>query len=70
MSAAQRLFIVTAWLFIILGGLLFLVPTDFPSAEAAAWTCLGIGIGGFLALLAAIIYDQVAEQPDIPPPAG
>lgn len=61
MNAAQRLFVITSWLFIVLGALLFLVPTDFPSAQAAAWTCLGIGIASHLALLGAIIYDQISS---------
>lgn len=59
MTRAQTAFVTTAWLFIILAALLFLVPTDFPSAQGAAWTCLGVGIASHLALFAAIIYDQV-----------
>lgn len=59
MTAAQRMFIITSWLFIILGGLLFLVPTPFGSAEGAAWTCLGVGLLSHLALLAAIVYDGI-----------
>lgn len=57
MNSAQKIFISTAWVFIVLAGLLFLVPTDFESAEGAAWTCLGAGLVSHLALLAAIIFD-------------
>ena len=69
MNRAQTTFVVTSWLFIILSALLFLIPTDFPSAQGAAWTCLGIGIASHLALFAAIIYDQVAVS-DNPPVEG
>ncbi len=55
------MFVTTSWLFLILAGLFFLVPTDFPSSEAAAWTCLGVGIGSHLALLAALVFEQVTE---------
>lgn len=70
MSAAQRLFVVTSWLFIILASLLFLVPSKFPSAEAAAWVSLGAGAVSHLALLAAIVYDQIPGTPDNPPAGG
>lgn len=70
MNTAQRLFVVTSWLFIVLGALLFLVPTDFPSAEAAAWVCVGTGLASHLALLGAIIYDQFPNTPASPPPEG
>lgn len=70
MNAAQRMFVVTSWLFIALASLLFLVPTDFPSAEGAAWTCLGVGLASHLALLAAIIYDQIPGRQDNPPAEG
>lgn len=65
MNVAQRLFVVSSWLFISLSALLFLVPTDFASAQGAAWTCLGVGIVSHLALLAALINDQI---PGNPPP--
>lgn len=68
MNAAQRLFVVSSWLFIALSGLLFLVPTDFASAQGAAWACLGVGIASHLALLAALIFDQIAGTPGNPPP--
>ena len=71
MTRAQTTFMVTAWLFIVLAGLLFLVPTDFPSAQGAAWACLGTGLASHLALFAAIVYDQVATAPaDNPPSDG
>lgn len=60
MNLAQKMFVVTSWMFLTLAGLFFLVPTDFPSAQGAAWTCLGVGLAGHIALLAAIIFDQVA----------
>lgn len=63
MNIAQRLFIVSSWLFLILAGLLFLVPTDFSSAEGAAWTCLGAGLASHLALMVAIVFDQIASPP-------
>lgn len=68
MNTAQRFFVVTSWLFLILGALLFLVPTDFPSAQGAAWTSLGIGIASHLALFAALVSDQVT--PDAPSVEG
>lgn len=67
MNTAQRFFVVTAWLFISLAGLLFLVPTDFPSAQGAAWTSLGVGIASHLALLVALILDQIPGPADNPP---
>lgn len=70
MSAAQRLFVVTSWLFIILSALLFLVPNNFDSSEGAAWACLGVGIASHLALLAAIISDQFFGAPGNPPAEG
>ena len=68
MNRAQTTFVVTSWLFIVLAALLFLVPTDFPSAQGAAWACLGTGLASHLALLAAIIFDQVAAAPSDNPP--
>lgn len=68
MNVAHRTFVATSWLFVILSGLLFLVPTDFPSAQGAAWTCLGVGITSHIALLAAIIFDQFT--PSNPPSEG
>jgi hypothetical protein len=62
MNTAQRTFIGTSWIFLVLAGLLFLVPTDFPSAQAAAWTCLGVAIASHVALLAAIIFDAVTPS--------
>lgn len=71
MNKAQTTFVVTSWLFITLAALLFLVPTDFPSAQGAAWTCLGVGIASHLALLAALVFDQVAGlSVDNPPTEG
>jgi hypothetical protein len=70
MNIAQRLFIVSSWLFIILAGLLFLVPTDFPSAQGAAWTSLGTGLASHLALLVAIIFDQTTTPPTTAPSEG
>lgn len=67
MNTAQRLFVVTSWLFITLAALLFLVPTDFQSSEGAAWACLGVGIFSHLALLAAIVFDQIPGPADNPP---
>lgn len=67
MNTAQRMFVVSSWLFIILGALLFLVPTDFPSAEGAAWTSLGIGIFSHLGLFAALVFDQIPGPVDNPP---
>jgi hypothetical protein len=69
-NSAQVSFVVTSWLFIILAALLFLVPTDFPSSEGAAWTCLGVGIASHLALLAAIIFDQFPGKTDSPVSEG
>lgn len=69
MNTAQKLFIITAWLFLILGGLLFLIPTEFPSAEAAAWVSLSAGAASHLALLGAIIYDQIPGSGN-PPAEG
>lgn len=66
MTTAQRLFVVSSWLFIILAGLLFLLPTDFPSAQGAAWTSLSAGLVSHLALLGAIIYDQVPKTVNPP----
>lgn len=60
MTKAQTAFMFTAWMFIILAGLLFLVPTSFSSVEGAAWTCLGTGLASHLALMVAIIFDQTA----------
>ena len=60
MNKAQTTFVTTAWLFIVLAALLFLVPTDFPSAQGAAWACLGTGLASHLALFAAIVYDRAA----------
>lgn len=59
MSKAQTAFMATAWMFIVLSGLLFLVPTEFDSAEGAAWATLSIGMASHLALLVAIIYDRI-----------
>lgn len=70
MNTAQRFFVITSWLFIILGGLLFLVPTDIPSVEGAAWVSLGAGLASHLALLAAIIYDQFPSPQNNPPSEG
>lgn len=70
MNTAQRLFVVSSWLFITLAGLLFLVPTDFSSAEGAAWTCLGVGVASHLALLGAIVYDQIPPRSGNPPTEG
>lgn len=67
MNSAQKLFVVTSWLFLSLSGLFFLVPTDFESAEGAAWACLGVGIASHLALLAALIFDQIPGPADNPP---
>lgn len=64
MNTAHRFFITTSWLFIVLSALLFLVPTDFPSAQGAAWTCLGAGLASHLALLVAIVYDQMVVPRD------
>lgn len=58
MTKAQTAFMFTAWMFIILAGLLFLVPTSFDSVEGAAWTCLGTGLASHIALMVAIIYDR------------
>ncbi len=69
MNTAQKTFVTTSWLFVILAGLLFLVPSDFPSAQGAAWACLGVGITSHLALLGAIIFDQVAPTPTDNPPS-
>lgn len=70
MNAAQKFFVVSSWLFITLGALLFLVPTDFPSAQGAAWACLGVGIASHLALFAAIVVDQIQSPADNPPTTG
>lgn len=67
MNAAQKVFIGTAWLFLILAGLLFLVPANFPSAQGAAWACLGLGIASHVALLAAIVFDAFGSPPNSPP---
>lgn len=69
MNKAQTTFVVTSWLFIVLAALLFLVPTDFPSAQGAAWTSLGVGLASHLALFAAIVFDQVAAASSDSPPA-
>lgn len=69
MNAAQKFFVVSSWLFVILAALLFLIPTDFASSEGAAWACLGVGIASHLALFAAIVVDQVSGA-DNPPTEG
>lgn len=58
MTKAQTAFMFTAWMFIVLAALLFLIPTSFSSAEGAAWTCLGTGLASHFALMVAIIYDR------------
>lgn len=58
MTKAQTAFMFTAWLFLVLAGLLFLVPNQYPSAQGAAWTCLATGLASHLALMVAIIYDR------------
>ena len=58
MTKAQTVFMFTAWMFIVLAALLFLVPTSFDSVEGAAWTCLGTGLVSHLALMVAIVYDR------------
>jgi hypothetical protein len=63
-NRAQTTFVVTSWLFIVLAALLFLIPTDFPSAQGAAWTSLGVGLASHLALFAAIVYDRSTETRD------
>lgn len=70
MTKAQTTFVVTSWLFIVLAALLFLVPTDFPSAQGAAWACLGTGLASHLALFAAIIYDRITTVADSPNTGG
>lgn len=67
MNTAQKMFVVSSWLFITLGALLFLVPTDFPSAQGAAWTSLGIGIFSHLGLFVALVLDQIPGPVDNPP---
>ena len=69
-NRAQTTFVVTSWLFIVLAALLFLVPTDFPSAQGAAWVCLGTGLASHLALFAALVYDRSAAGGDNPPVEG
>ena len=70
MTKAQTTFVVTSWLFIIFAALLFLIPSDFPSVQGAAWTSLGAGLASHLALFAAIIYDQAAPAADAPSTDG
>lgn len=70
MNTAQRLFVVTSWMFIVLAGLLFLVPTGLPSAEGSAWVCLVVGAVSHLALLAAIVFDQFSKPSPNPPAEG
>lgn len=70
MMPAQRVFVATAWLFIVLAGLLFLVPTTFASVQAAAWVCLGAGILSHIVLLGAIVFEVIRPEPDIPPTDG
>lgn len=65
MKAAQRIFIATAWVFLVLAGLLFLIPTAGATGQAAAWVCLGAGILSHLVLLGALVFDVI--QPDVPP---
>lgn len=69
MNKAQTTFVVTSWLFLIAGTILFAVPTPFPSAQGAAWLCLGTGLFSHLMLFAALIYDQVASTSN-PPAEG
>lgn len=58
MTNAQKAFVSTSWLFIILSGMFFLVPSSHDSVEGAAWTCLTAGLVSHVALLVAIIYDR------------
>lgn len=67
MNVAQKLFVVTSWMLLVLSGLLFLIPTPIASTEAAAWTCLSVGVISHLALLVAIVYDQLPTSPGNPP---
>lgn len=67
MISAQKLFVITSWLFIVLSALLFLVPTDFSSAQGAAWTSLGVGIASHFALFAALAFDQITVSDNGPP---
>jgi hypothetical protein len=66
MTKAQTAFMFTAWMFIVVAALLFLVPNPFPSAEGAAWTCLGAGLASHLALMVAIIYDRAPTTNNLP----
>jgi len=66
LNSAQTTFVVTSWLFIVLSALLFLVPTNFLSAQGAAWACLCVGLASHLALFAAIVYDRVVSVADTP----
>jgi hypothetical protein len=66
MNKAQTAFMFTAWMFIVLSALLFLVPNPYPSAQGAAWTSLGVGLASHLALMVAIIYDRVPPTTNNP----
>lgn len=70
MSPAQRMFVISSWLFIVLAALLFLVPTEFPSTEGAAWVCLGVGLASHLALFGGLVVDLVNGPEDNPPTEG
>lgn len=70
MKTAQKVFVSTAWLFIVLAGLLFLVPTTIATVQVAAWVCLATGIVSHLVLLGAIVFDVVQPTPDVPPVEG
>jgi hypothetical protein len=70
MKTAQRVFIATAWIFIILAGLLFLVPTASATAQVAAWISFGIGAVSHFILLGAIVFDVIQPAADIPPTDG
>lgn len=66
MTTAQKVFIATAWLFLILAGLLFLVPTASAAAQVAAWISFGIGAVSHLVLLGALVFEVIT--PDVVPP--
>lgn len=71
MTSAQKIFVGTSWLFLILAGLFFLVPASTPSIVGAAWVSLGAGLVSHLALLVGIVFDVVQTPPrDVPPPPG
>jgi hypothetical protein len=69
-ETAHKVFSATAWLFLILSGLLFLVPTAGVTGQAAAWVCLGVGIASHVILLGAIVFEVFQGKPDVPPTGG